>query len=165
MCCLFQVRKSSRCVWRVFFYIVVFSILLRPLPASKLHFSRCLTKAHSSQPCHKQHVVIYGGDSSWDLTATPLIAFPNGTTWWQDSSSWNSLHETATCYRGSTRLITARAYFGNGSFRSFLYTCRSTLHTQSNKTWDLFTENSMWFILEAVMICGQQNGRFSKTMT
>lgn len=42
---MFQVRKSTRCVWRLFLYFVVFSILVRPVPASKLHFPRGLNRS------------------------------------------------------------------------------------------------------------------------
>ena len=57
----------------------------RRLAAQTSHFTMCkLTKPHLKKELyHKQHVILYNGDLSRELSSNIPPAFPKGTTCWQ----------------------------------------------------------------------------------
>ena len=57
----------------------------RRLAEQTLHFTMCkLTKPHLKKELyHKQHVILYNGDLSRELSSNIPPAFPKGTTCWQ----------------------------------------------------------------------------------
>ena len=62
---------------------MVFSILVSSVSASKLHISRCLNKASRKELYHTQHVILYNGDLSRELSSNVPPPFPKGRTYWQ----------------------------------------------------------------------------------
>ena len=62
---------------------MVFSILVSSVSASKLHISRCLNKASLKELCHTQHIILYNGDLSRELSSNISPPFPKGRTYWQ----------------------------------------------------------------------------------
>ena len=62
---------------------MVFSILVSSVSASKLHISRCLNKASLKELYHTQHIILYNGDLSRELSSNISPPFPKGRTYRQ----------------------------------------------------------------------------------